>query len=204
LAGFKRTGSHELVHTWRNLFTVHAKAHSSSRLTPVPLLAAFLRFLLPDFSSAQDQVKDKQVQATTVALSTRAPISKYIYGQFLEHIGGIVNSNIGAEMLDEARFYSIRSQPSLDVSAALSDDRKTFTLALLNPSDGEQHLNLSINGGKLSPQGHLWGTAPQSVDATIRVGQQPGVEGKDKEATSLQDTASVPPFSVNMYSFSAP
>jgi alpha-N-arabinofuranosidase len=89
----------------------------------------------------------------------------------------------------------------LDVSAALSDDRKTFTLALLNPSDGEQHLNLSINGAKLSSQGHLWRMAPQSVDATITAGQKPGVEVEEKEVTSLQDTVSVPPFSVNIYSF---
>ncbi len=89
----------------------------------------------------------------------------------------------------------------LDVSAALSDDRKTFTVAVLNPSDGEQHLSLSINGAKLSPQGHLWRMAPQNVDATVAVGQKPGVEVEEKEVTSLADTVSVPPFSVNIYSF---
>jgi alpha-N-arabinofuranosidase len=89
----------------------------------------------------------------------------------------------------------------LDVSAALSDDRKAFTLAVLNPSDGEQHLKLSINGAKLSAQGHLWRMAPASVDATNTVGQKPGVEVEEKEVTSLPDTVSVPPFSVNIYSF---
>jgi alpha-N-arabinofuranosidase len=76
-----------------------------------------------------------------------------------------------------------------------------LSCALLNPSDGEQHLNLSINGATLSALGHLWRLAPQSVDATITVGQKPGVEVEDKEVTSLQDTESVPPFSVNIYSF---
>jgi alpha-N-arabinofuranosidase len=89
----------------------------------------------------------------------------------------------------------------LDLSASLSDDRKTLTFAVLNPSDSEQRLNISINGAKLSNQGHLWRMAPSSVDATITVGQKPGVEVEEKEGTSVPDTVSVPPFSVNIYSF---
>jgi alpha-N-arabinofuranosidase len=89
----------------------------------------------------------------------------------------------------------------LDVSAALSEDHKTLTFAVLNPSDGEQRLKLSINGAKLSPQGYLWRMAPASVDATITVGQKPGIEVEEMEVTSLQDTVSVRPFSVNIYSF---
>ena len=63
----------------------------------------------------------------------------------------------------------------LDVSAALSDDRRTLTFAVLNPSDSEQQLQLAINGVKLASQGHRWRMAPSSVDATITVGQKPGV-----------------------------
>ena len=49
---------------------------------------------------------------TIDASKTGAPISKYVYGQFLEHIGGIVNNNIWAEMLDDRKFYyPITSHP---------------------------------------------------------------------------------------------
>jgi alpha-N-arabinofuranosidase len=89
----------------------------------------------------------------------------------------------------------------LDVSAALSDDRKTLTFAVLNPSDSKQRLKLSITGATLSNQGHLWRMAPPSVDATITVGQKPGVEVEEQELTSVPDTMSVPPFSVSIYSF---
>lgn len=89
----------------------------------------------------------------------------------------------------------------LDVSAALSEDRKTLTFAVLNPSDSEQHMNLSINGTKLSSAGHLWRMAPQSVDATITVGQTPGVEVQEQEITSVPEILTVPPFSINIYSF---
>ena len=89
----------------------------------------------------------------------------------------------------------------LDVSAALSEDRKTLTFAVLNPSDSEQHLRFSINGAKLSSQGHLWRMAPSSVDATIEVGKKPEVEVEEQALASVPETISVPPFSVNIYSF---
>jgi len=89
----------------------------------------------------------------------------------------------------------------LDVSAALSDDRKTLTFAVLNPSDSEQQLKLAINGVKIASHGHLWRMAPSSVEATITVGQKPGVEVQEQELTSTPNAMTVPPFSVNIYSF---
>jgi len=89
----------------------------------------------------------------------------------------------------------------LDVSAALSDDRKTLTFAVLNPSDSERQLKLAIDGVKLASQGHVWRMAPSSVDATIVVGQRPGVEVLEQEITAVPDAITVPPFSVNIYSF---
>jgi alpha-N-arabinofuranosidase len=89
----------------------------------------------------------------------------------------------------------------LDVSAALTEDRKTLTFAVLNPSDSEQKLNLSITGAKLPSQGHLWRMAPSSVDASITVGQKPGVEVQEQALTSMPDSMAVPPFSVTIYSF---
>ena len=72
---------------------------------------------------------------------------------------------------------------------------------MLNPSDSAQPLKLSISGARLSGPGHLWRMAPESVDATVTVGQKPGVEVQEKEITSVPDTMTVPPFSVNIYSF---
>lgn len=89
----------------------------------------------------------------------------------------------------------------LDVSAALSEDRKTLTFAVLNPSDSEQRLTLSIHGAKLSSHGYLWRMAPASVDATNTVGQKPGVEVEESALTSVPDAMSVPPLSVSIYSF---
>ncbi len=89
----------------------------------------------------------------------------------------------------------------LDVGAALSDDRKTLTFAVLNPSDSEQQMKLSISGARLSSPAYLWRTAPSSVDATITAGREPGVEVQEQKLESLPGAITVPPFSVSIYSF---
>jgi alpha-N-arabinofuranosidase len=89
----------------------------------------------------------------------------------------------------------------LDVSASFSEDRKTLTFAVLNPSDSEQQLKLVINGVKLSSHGKVWRMAPSKVEATVIVGQKPEVEVQEQDLESVPDTMAVLPFSVNIYSF---
>jgi alpha-N-arabinofuranosidase len=89
----------------------------------------------------------------------------------------------------------------LDVTAAFSGDRKTLTFAVLNPSDSEQRLKLSVNGVKLAGEGRLWRMAPETVDATITVGQKPGVEVQERTLGAVPDAMAVPPFSVSIYAY---
>ena len=86
------------------------------------LLVAAL--LCPSLTFAQTQTVNVNVDAS----KTGAPISKYIYGQFLEHIGGIVNNGIWAEMLDDRKFYyPITSHPPAETPALISPTPKRHT-----------------------------------------------------------------------------
>ena len=46
-----------------------------------------------------------QLKVTIDTQQTSAPVSKYIYGQFIEHIGSTMYSSVWAEMLDDRKFY---------------------------------------------------------------------------------------------------
>ena len=49
-----------------------------------------------------------QAQESTVRIDlnrTGEPISKYIYGQFIEHLGRCIYGGIWAEMLEDRKFY---------------------------------------------------------------------------------------------------
>ena len=53
-------------------------------------------------------------QAAIDATQTLAPISKYIYGQFIEHLGRCIYQGIWAEMLEDRKFfYAIGDKESL-------------------------------------------------------------------------------------------
>ncbi|MGA2585388.1 MAG: hypothetical protein ABSG31_19130 [Tepidisphaeraceae bacterium] len=47
------------------------------------------------------------INATIDASQVHDPINKYLYGQFIEHLGNTINSNFWAEMLDDRKFYNV-------------------------------------------------------------------------------------------------
>jgi len=87
----------------------------------------------------------------------------------------------------------------LDIAAALSEDRKTLSVAVLNPTESRQQLNFSIKGVELSGKGELWRMAPASLDAIITVGRKPGVEVEQLALEAVPSAAVIAPFSVNIY-----
>jgi alpha-N-arabinofuranosidase len=55
----------------------------------------------------------KRISVSIDAGKTAPPISPYMYGQFIEHIGDLTNRSLWAEMLDDRKFYyEINSKPS--------------------------------------------------------------------------------------------
>ena len=89
----------------------------------------------------------------------------------------------------------------LDVSAALTSDHKTLTIAVLNPSDAEQTLHLDIHGAALASTGKLWRMAPKSLDATVKAGSPAEVHVEEQSLGALPTTVTLRPFSVNIYSY---
>jgi len=47
----------------------------------------------------------EQLKVTIDTQQRSAPVSKYLYGQFIEHIGGTMYGSLWAEMLDDRKFY---------------------------------------------------------------------------------------------------
>ena len=68
----------------------------------VVLLAAVLSAAASAQTSAAPQ---NRIVAGIDAGRTRERISPYLYGQFIEHIGDLVNRSVWAEMLDDRKFY---------------------------------------------------------------------------------------------------
>src|ERR1039458_6915067 len=57
------------------------------------------------------------ITASIDATQIGAPISKYLYGQFIEHIGGTMYGSLWADMLDDRKFYFPITAKKPDASA---------------------------------------------------------------------------------------
>ena len=69
-------------------------------------------------SQAQVEPHPSPVFATVDARHVKDPISKYLYGMFIEHIGNLINHSLWSEMLDDRKFYfPINSKPELQSGA---------------------------------------------------------------------------------------
>jgi alpha-N-arabinofuranosidase len=88
---------------------------------------------------------------------------------------------------------------SIDVSAALTDDRKALTLSIVNPTDKEQRLALNIKGLELAGTGKLQFIANSDPQAHNDPSQPPKVVIEEQQLTNFSDSLTVPLLSINLY-----
>jgi len=133
-----------------------------------------------------------------------------LFKMYRDHFGTIPVEVTGDSPQPKPAFPAGGDQPAvnpgsptypLDVVAAFSEDRKSLSIAVLNPSDSEQSIQLKINGTKLASAGKLWRMAPDKIDATVQVDKTPEVQVEEQSLGSLADVVTVRPFSVNIYSY---
>ena len=82
-----------------------------------PLYSIFL-VLTALSAGAQTSAPGQPVTATVDASKTGPPISPYVYGQFLEHIGNLIYSSLWSEMLNDRKFYyAVEPKPAEEVES---------------------------------------------------------------------------------------
>ncbi|HEU4600834.1 MAG TPA: hypothetical protein VFS24_02645 [Steroidobacteraceae bacterium] len=166
-------------------------------------------------ASADQKLKAQNIDVTIDAASTSTPISPYLYGQFLEHIGPIVNHGLWAEMVDDRKFYGPildrepppetdprrvwrgRTQSWIRLSegaGASLDTQKPYVgehALLLRPQDqaavGVWQGSVPLLKGK-QYEGHIF--ASGSPDAQINVSLVWGEGAKNRQTVSLPRLAS--------------
>ena len=89
----------------------------------------------------------------------------------------------------------------LDVVAALSSDRKTFILSVVNPTEDSHEFTPQISGVKLRNSGTLWQIAAPGVNAANEPDKEPVIKINEIPQTSPLQRVQVPPISVNVYEF---
>ena len=89
----------------------------------------------------------------------------------------------------------------LDIFAALSPDHKNLIVSVVNATESEQKIELSITGAQLAGPSTLWQLTAKSVDAVNRAGQAPQLAIRQSSIGNAPAAITVAPISVNIYEF---
>ncbi len=89
----------------------------------------------------------------------------------------------------------------LDVSAALTGDRKILTVAAINATADPQTLDVNLTGFTPHSRGQLWRLTGPSLDATNRVGQPAQVTVSEADFDTSAHSLSIQPYSVELRAY---
>jgi alpha-N-arabinofuranosidase len=134
-----------------------------------------------------------------------------VYEIYGEHFPGTIPVAVSGNSPQPATNPSYADEPKtssgsptypLDIFAALTPDRKSLIVSVINATESEQKFDLSVPNAKLAGSSTLWEVTGSSLDAADRVGKPSQVEVKEIPIDSTPKTISVAPISVNIYRFS--
>ncbi len=89
----------------------------------------------------------------------------------------------------------------LDMYAALSPDHKYLIVSVVNATESEQKVDLSVIGAQVAGPSTLWQLTANSADAVNRAGQASQLAIKESSIGSAPASITVAPISVNIYRF---
>lgn len=89
----------------------------------------------------------------------------------------------------------------LDAVAAWSENRKTLTLAVVNPMTEELAVPLSVAGARLAGTGHVREISGSDPMAYNEPGKPPAVAIRERELKGAADMLTIPPLSISLFTF---
>jgi alpha-N-arabinofuranosidase len=87
----------------------------------------------------------------------------------------------------------------LDISAALTADKKALTVAVVNPTKDAVQLKLNLGSVKLAGQAQTWVIAGDDPLAYNQPGEPRKVDIQEAGAADLAGTVSVKPLSITLW-----
>jgi alpha-N-arabinofuranosidase len=133
-----------------------------------------------------------------------------LYKMYREHFGTLPVAVTGNSPQPAPKRPPYGDQPEtssgsptypLDMAAALTEDRKYLTIAVVNATDAEQKFDLNAAGVRLAGPSTQWQLSGASLDAENHVGRPSQIEVKEIAFGDAPSTVSVAANSVNIYRF---
>jgi alpha-N-arabinofuranosidase len=107
----------------------------------------------------------------------------------------------GTVGVDKAKIPSGSDTYPLDAVAALTADRKSLTLAIVNPTESAQQIDVALKGVTVQNQGRLWRIAAADLTAANAPGKPRVVDIVESSLTAPPGRLAIPPISISIYEY---
>ncbi|MGD0908829.1 MAG: hypothetical protein ABSA96_14695 [Candidatus Acidiferrales bacterium] len=101
--------------------------------------------------------------------------------------------------MDKSKTPSGADTFPLDAVAALTADRKTLTLAIVNPTESSQSIDVAFYGATIQNKGRLWRISSDALAAANAPGKPPVVDIVESPLTETPGRLTIPKFSLSIY-----
>lgn len=142
-----------------------------------------------------------------VGLTAEALVMKLIRTHYVGALPIVVSGNSPQVPMRGTPMVDMGSEPTgsptypIDILAALSGDRKTFILSVVNATEETQEFSSQVSGVKLREAGKLSQIVAPGATTNNEVGKEPVVKIVDTSVGALPDKVQLPPVSVSVYQY---
>ena len=105
----------------------------------------------------------------------------------------------GTIWVDKPKVSSGSDTYPLDAAAALTADRKALTVAIVNPTESEQQIDVAIKGVTVQDKGKLWRIAGAELASDNEPGKPLVVDIVESPLTGVPGRLTVPKLSMSLY-----
>jgi alpha-N-arabinofuranosidase len=107
----------------------------------------------------------------------------------------------GTVGVDKSRIPSGSDTYPLDAVAALAADRKSLTLAIVNPTESAQQIDVALKGVAVQDTGRLWRIAAADLAAANVPGKPRIVDIVESSLNQAPGRLAIPPISISIYEY---
>jgi alpha-N-arabinofuranosidase len=159
------------------------------------------RFIMSSYTGASSLLAINKTDATV------RPIG-LMFEMYRRHFGTIpvgVTGNSpqhevkGTVWVDKPKVSAGSDTYPLDAAAALTADKKTLTVAIVNPTESEQRIDVAIKGVTVQDKGRLWRIAGADLAAENQPGKPLVVDIVESPLTGVPGRLTVPKLSMSIY-----
>jgi alpha-N-arabinofuranosidase len=158
-------------------------------------------FIISSYTAAPQLLATNKTDATVRPIGLMFELYRRHFGTIpVEVAGNSPQHDVkGTVWVDKANTSSGSDTYPLDAAAALTADKKALTVAIANPTESEQQIDVAIKGVTLQEKGRVWRVAGANLTDDNEPGKPLMVDIVESPLTGMPGTLKVPKLSISIY-----